>query len=871
MSGIGRLLCLLAVGGAMSLLRPGAADAAAAPEWNPVRTHAVQIGPEARRLVVGFRATAGNAVVKSVRLRSRAQSVKITVAMTSPADVARLVQRTGLAMASSRQVTPSMHVVYLQKTLYGAQVRAALKTLRTDAAVEFADVDQRRYPHAATVPDDPLFQPSANASGQWFMGTPSAVPITLGGVATMDLSATDAVSAWSITKGSSGTVIADVDTGVRFDHPDLLRAGLGGRLLPGYDFVDEDYSRTSPYAALGTYLIANDGDGWDPDPSDPGDWISSTDLTNPLFPPSDCGDPNSNNGPSDSSWHGTRVMGVLGALTNNGVGVAGMTWNPYLLPVRALGKCGGYDSDIISGMQWAVGMPVTDPSGNAIPDNPYPADIINLSLGGPGTCPSDYSSLITTLTSMGVVVVASAGNGGAAVDAPGNCPGVLAVVGLRNVGTKVGYSSMGPEASVAAPAGNCVVTTGGCYRSIDTTVNQGLTVPTTNSYTNQIDLNLGTSFSAPIVSGIVALMRSVNANLTPPQLIARIKSSATAFPQPAGLPVCPATATDPTTMMSTGECACPNNGSECGAGMVNALSAVNAALNPISVITKVSGSITTFDAGASVAACGLTVASYAWSTTGGVTIQGANNAAQVTVASAGTAGTLALAVTDSAGHVDNTATVIFAPSGAPTVNAPAAAGMAATACPTSMTVTPVAPTIAEAFSPAAVTIGDMPTLTITLNNANGFDLTQSNFTETLPTGLSIETSPAPSTTCTGTSGSLTTTASAVTLTGADIPPKGSCSITLTVGGAAGTYASAIAVNALMTGPAGGNAAAVSASLTINATPPLPVPSKKSGGGELDWLDMMFVAGVLLVGRRQAARVPARRPQGLSRQGRGPRR
>jgi serine protease len=855
----------------MSLLRPGAADAAAAPEWNPVRTHAVQIGPEARRLVVGFRATAGNAVVKSVRLRSRAQSVKITVAMTSPADVARLVQRTGLAMASSRQVTPSMHVVYLQKTLYGAQVRAALKTLRTDAAVEFADVDQRRYPHAATVPDDPLFQPSANASGQWFMGTPSAVPITLGGVATMDLSATDAVSAWSITKGSSGTVIADVDTGVRFDHPDLLRAGLGGRLLPGYDFVDEDYSRTSPYAALGTYLIANDGDGWDPDPSDPGDWISSTDLTNPLFPPSDCGDPNSNNGPSDSSWHGTRVMGVLGALTNNGVGVAGMTWNPYLLPVRALGKCGGYDSDIISGMQWAVGMPVTDPSGNAIPDNPYPADIINLSLGGPGTCPSDYSSLITTLTSMGVVVVASAGNGGAAVDAPGNCPGVLAVVGLRNVGTKVGYSSMGPEASVAAPAGNCVVTTGGCYRSIDTTVNQGLTVPTTNSYTNQIDLNLGTSFSAPIVSGIVALMRSVNANLTPPQLIARIKSSATAFPQPAGLPVCPATATDPTTMMSTGECACPNNGSECGAGMVNALSAVNAALNPISVITKVSGSITTFDAGASVAACGLTVASYAWSTTGGVTIQGANNAAQVTVASAGTAGTLALAVTDSAGHVDNTATVIFAPSGAPTVNAPAAAGMAATACPTSMTVTPVAPTIAEAFSPAAVTIGDMPTLTITLNNANGFDLTQSNFTETLPTGLSIETSPAPSTTCTGTSGSLTTTASAVTLTGADIPPKGSCSITLTVGGAAGTYASAIAVNALMTGPAGGNAAAVSASLTINATPPLPVPSKKSGGGELDWLDMMFVAGVLLVGRRQAARVPARRPQGLSRQGRGPRR
>ena len=77
-------------------------------------------------------------------------------------------------------------------------------------------------------------------------------------------------------------MIADVDTGVRFDHPDLLRAGFGGRLLPGYDFVGEDYDPTNG-AALGTYLIANDGDGWDPDPSDPGDWISTTDTQNALF------------------------------------------------------------------------------------------------------------------------------------------------------------------------------------------------------------------------------------------------------------------------------------------------------------------------------------------------------------------------------------------------------------------------------------------------------------------------------------------------------------------------------------------------------------------------------------------------------------
>ena len=855
MPGIRRLLCLLAFGGAVSLPF-GPADAAAAPEWNPVRTHAVQLGPEARRLVVGFRATAGNAVVKSIKLGARAQSVKFTQAVTSDADVAGLAQRARLSMARSRQVTPSMHVLYLQKTLYGADVNAALKTLRADPAVEFADVDQRRYPHA--VPDDPLFVPTSGASGQWFMGTPSSTTLMFGGVATMDLSATDAVSAWSITTGSSGTVIADVDTGIRFDHPDLLRAGLGGRLLPGYDFVDEDYSRTSPFGPLGTFLIANDGDGWDPDPSDPGDWIDSTDLKNALFPPTECG-ADVTHGPTDSSWHGTRVMGVLGALTGNDVGIAGMTAKPYMLPVRALGKCGGYDSDIIAGMQWSAGLSVSD-----VPDNPFPADIINLSLGGSDACPSDYKTVINTLTGMGVLVVASAGNGGASVDTPGNCPNVLAVAGLRNVGTKVGYSSMGPEVSIAAPAGNCVVTTGGCFRSIDTTTNVGLTAPTSNSYTNQTNTNLGTSFSAPIVSGVVALMRAVNANLTPAQLIARIRSSATAFPQPAGLPVCPATATDPATGMSTGECACPNNGTtQCGAGMLNALSAVNAALNPIAVITKAGGSNTQFDAGGSVAACNLTVASYSWAVTGGLTIQAGGATAQVTVASTGSVGTLTLTVTDDAGH-KNTGTVSFNAAGVATVNAPAAAGTAASACPTDMTVKPAPPTITAAFSPASVGVNTASTLTITFSNANGFDLTQSNFTSTLPAALSIQSSPAPSTSCTGTSGTLTTATSTVTLAGADIPPHGSCSVTLTVKSAtAGSYASDISAGALKTGPAGGNAAAVSASLTVQSTPP-PQPAavtpSKSGGGALDWLDMMFVAGVLLVGRRQAVRLQSARPQ-----------
>jgi serine protease len=500
-------------------------------------------------------------------------------------------------------------------------------------------------------------------------------------------------------------------------------------------------------------------------------------------------------------------------------------------------------------MQWAAGMSVTDPSGNAIPDNPYPADIINLSLGGTGLCTgTGYPSLVNTLTTMGVLVVASAGNESGPVDVPANCPGVLAVAGLRNVGTKVGYSSLGAEVGIAAPAGNCVASSGACYRSIDTTYNTGLTVPSTNSYTDQINPNLGTSFSAPIVSGIAALMRAVNANLTPPQLIARIKASASPFPPNNSvppLPVCPTVS--PKGSPTEGQCSCVVG--QCGAGMVNALSAVTAALNPIAVIKMVSAN-TTFDASGSVAACNLTVASYAWNATGGVAIQPPSNMAQVNVVSTGPAGLLTLTVTDSANHMD-TGTVSFS-NGVATVHAPSSAGTAASACPTPLTFTPIPPTVTEAFSPASVSANSAATLTITFNNTNRFALTQSGFTETVPANLSVQTSPAPTTTCSG-SGTLTSSASAVTMAGADIPANGSCTMTLSVMSAmAGSYTSSIAAKALSTAPAGSNAEGVSAALTVTAAVPAP---SKSGGGDLDWLDMMFVTGVLLAGRRHSRRRP----------------
>jgi len=536
-------------------------------------------------------------------------------------------------------------------------------------------------------------------------------------------------------------------------------------------------------------------------------------------------------------------MGLLGALTNNGIGVAGMTWSPYLLPVRALGKCGGYDSDIIVGMQWAAGMPAS-----GVPLNPYPADIINLSVGAAGACPSAYADAITTLTGMGVLIVASAGNASGPVDAPGNCVGLLAVAGLRNIGTKVGYSSFGPEVGVAAPAGNCVNPSGPCLRSIDTTTNTGLTVPADSTYTNELNPNLGTSFAAPIVTGMAALMRAVNANLMPAQLIARLRASASPFPQPAGLPVCPALATD-----GSGQCACPNDGSECGSGMANALQALIAAQRPIAAVTvpagTAAGSTAVLDASGSTAACGRSVAAYSWVATGGVTIQSGAAEAQASVLPTA-AGSVTLTVTDSTGAVDTAALTVSATGViSKAASTPSTAGSATGACPTSLTVAPKPPTLAESFSPASVAENVVSTLTITIQNSNAFALTQSGLTHTLPANLSIASSSgsmavASTTTCGGAAVSLTNTGNAITLTGADIPADGSCTVVIPVQSAvAGSYAETLPAKALSTGPAGANTQPASATLTVTA------PS--GGGGAFGWWEVLCIGWVLTAGRRRA--------------------
>lgn len=458
---------------------------------------------------------------------------------------AALARRAAVDPQRLRPVSPTLHLLTLPAELSKAQASALLSSIRRDPDVVAVEPDQPVQQHSAT-PNDPGFSDhqyqSAQPVGQWYLKA------NAGEVR----SAINAQGAWPYSQGDNAIVIAVLDTGVLFDHPDLRRANAGGRLLPGYDFVSADIG--------GSFMRANDGDGWDADPSDPGDWIDDTLLADNPTALSGCS-------VGKSSWHGTRTSALVGSLSQNGVGIAGVDWRARLLPVRVLGRCGGYTSNIVAGLRWAAGLPIAD-----VPDNPTPAKIINLSLGHVGGCSQIEQATIDELTARGIVVVASAGNNQGAVESPGNCRGVIAVGGLRHVGTKVGFSSFGAEVAISAPGGNCVNIGAQqpCLYSIDTATNAGSAEPAENTYTTQLKNNVGTSFAAPLVAGVAGLLLAVNNTLTPAQVRAAIQGSASPFPVDPGLPTCPVVANGESDI---GQCNCTTT--QCGAGMLNAQAAVS--------------------------------------------------------------------------------------------------------------------------------------------------------------------------------------------------------------------------------------------------------------------------------------------------------
>jgi serine protease len=487
-----------------------------------------------------------------VKLRARTPLVMAADRAGGSRNVARAValsSRVGLRLEAGASVSELAQVVFAS----GVTSAELAARLSREPDVEYAVPDERRRIVAA--PRDPLYAEgvpgNGPAAGQWYLRAPA------GEVS----SSLNVEPAWDVTLGRPEIVVAVVDTGVVYEHPDLLPVSLGGRLLPGYDMISQSE-------------IANDGDGRDPDASDPGDWVSQADLFSRGSVLFRC-----TTSPESSSWHGTQVSGLVAALTDNGIGMAGTAPGVRVLPVRVLGKCGGYDSDIITGLRWAAGLAVPD-----TPANPYPARVINLSLGGDGACSAAYQEAVDEVVALGALIVAAAGNSaGHAVASPANCTGVLAVGGLRHAGTKVGYSSLGGEVAISAPAGNCVNGESGsaCLYPILTTTDSGTTVSAGGTYTDSYTTSLGTSFSTPLVAGVAALVFSARPDMTPQRVRELLQATARPFP-PVGSVVSSSTVPECTQpqydlrgrAVDQLECCCTTT--TCGAGMLDAGAALAA-------------------------------------------------------------------------------------------------------------------------------------------------------------------------------------------------------------------------------------------------------------------------------------------------------
>ncbi|WP_455219627.1 S8 family serine peptidase, partial [Kaarinaea lacus] len=274
--------------------------------------------------------------------------------------------------------------------------------------------------------------------------------------------------AWDITTGNSNVIVAVIDTGVLLNHPDLQ-----GQLVPGYDFIANN---------------ANSGDGEpgiDSNPDDPGD----------------------GGGGASSSFHGTHVSGTIAAASNNGTGVAGIAWGAKIMPCRAVGINGGLSYDIEQCVRFAAGLP--NDSGT-VPAQP--ADIINLSLGGPTnstTAPTAYR----LARNAGVIVIAAAGNDASSgLFAPAAYDGVVSVSATNISRQLASYSNFGSTIDVSAPGGDSGDLNGdGFFDGVLSTGGDDSNGPIVFNYR----FAAGTSMASPHMAGVVALMKSVYPELTP--------------------------------------------------------------------------------------------------------------------------------------------------------------------------------------------------------------------------------------------------------------------------------------------------------------------------------------------------------------------
>ena len=330
-------------------------------------------------------------------------------------------------------------VIQTSKTLNKNEAQEFMAKVASDPDVASVEPDYINYPAAE---GDITFQYNdPQYSKQWNLTDPTTGVQNTGNA--------------RLRRGAN-VKVAVLDTGY-VPHPDLVTG-----MANGYDFISDP-------------LSARDGDGRDPNPKDEGDYA----------PYNLCKDQANAH---TSTWHGTSVAGIIGARGGNGMGIVGTADLARVQPVRVLGRCGGRTSDIADAIIWAAGGHV-----DGVPDNTYPAKIINMSLGTVSTCPAAYQRAIDIARSKGAIVVAAAGNGNtdASKYAPANCMGVITVGATTKAGTRASFSNYGTRVNISAP-GEDILTLS--MNSLDRPDN------TKFSY----DYESGTSMAAPHVSALLA-------------------------------------------------------------------------------------------------------------------------------------------------------------------------------------------------------------------------------------------------------------------------------------------------------------------------------------------------------------------------------
>lgn len=389
----------------------------------------------------------------------------------------------------------STAAVKLSDKLTVDQVKEFISTLEAADGIEAVEPDLHvtalgnTSTQDSNVPNDPYF------SEQWDMTSGSY------GI--------NATNAWSQSTGK-GVTVAVIDTGILSNHPDFE-----GQLLPGYDFISDP-------------ARARDNDGYDADPSDEGDWVEQ----------GDCSSEGGASKDQTSSWHGSHVAGTIAARTNNKNGVAGVAPDAKIVPVRVLGRCGSTSADTIDAVTWASGGKV-----NGVPDNENPARIINMSIGGTGSCPRFFQKTIDAAVARGSIIVAAAGNDDQDVRnvAPAGCKNVITVGASTKTGARSSFSNYGTGVDISAPGGEIDAAENGILSLAD----KSTKAPQDPDYA----IMMGTSQATPHVSGTVALMLALNPDLKAEEVVTILQNTATPM----------------------AEC----DRKACGAGIVNAAAAVD--------------------------------------------------------------------------------------------------------------------------------------------------------------------------------------------------------------------------------------------------------------------------------------------------------